>query len=334
MKSLITLEQIRGVCAMLPTPSTEQASEPDAPFSVDLAETERATRALIAGGVGAIMTNGSLGEMATLSYEEWKAFNQVVVETAKGAKPDLPVFVGVTTLGTRNTISLARDVLGFGGEGIFVGRPFWCPLDGREMVDFYQSLAGAVSDLSICIYDNPDAFKGQIPTAVYEQISHLPQMVASKYIALTPKFNQDVAAVADRMHLLPLEVDWFTAKAMWPDRVPACWSSSVACGPKPVIALASALDKRDFDQARDITKRIARTYETFLAARNWPEFTKYNIPLEKIRFNEAGFMKSGPARHPYQNAPQEYLDGSIKSARRWKKLCEEFTREEARQCRA
>jgi len=63
MKPLIALEEIRGVFAMLPTPSTEQASAPDAPFSVDLAETERATRALIAEGVGAIMTNGLLGEI-------------------------------------------------------------------------------------------------------------------------------------------------------------------------------------------------------------------------------------------------------------------------------
>ena len=118
MKPLIALEEVRGVFAMLPTPSTERASEPDAPFSVDLKETKRAIRALIAEGVGAIMTNGSLGEMATLSYEEWKAFNQAVVETAKAANPDLPVFVGVTTLSTRGTISLARDVFGFGGRGI------------------------------------------------------------------------------------------------------------------------------------------------------------------------------------------------------------------------
>lgn len=332
MKPLIALDEVSGVFAMLPTPSTEHASEPEAPFSVDLKETERATRALIAEGVGAIMTNGSLGEMATLSYEEWKAFNQAVVETAKAANPDLPVFIGVTTLSTRGTISLARDVLGFGGRGIFVGRPFWCPLDSRSMVDFYRSLAETVPELSICVYDNPDAFKGPIPTAIYEQISHLPQMVASKYIALTPKFNQDVAAVAERMHLLPLEVDWFAAKTMWPDRIPACWSSTVACGPKPIIELAAALERKDFELARDITKRIAFTYEPFLAARNWPEFTKYNIPLEKIRFDEAGFLHSGPARHPYQHAPQEYLDGSIKSARRWKRLCQEFAVQEPVKC--
>jgi hypothetical protein len=53
------------------------------------------------------MTNGSLGEMATLSYEEWKAFNQAVVQTAKAANPDLLVFIRVTTLSTRGTIGRA-----------------------------------------------------------------------------------------------------------------------------------------------------------------------------------------------------------------------------------
>ena len=90
MKSLITLEQMRGVFAVLPTPSTDRPPSPMRRSSVDLAETERATRALHCQNVGDV-ANGSLGEMATLSYEEWKVSIRWWFGTAKGAKPDLPV---------------------------------------------------------------------------------------------------------------------------------------------------------------------------------------------------------------------------------------------------
>jgi dihydrodipicolinate synthase/N-acetylneuraminate lyase len=181
-----------------------------------------------------------------------------------------------------------------------------------------------VPNLAIVVYDNPDAFKGPIPTSVYARLSHIPQFVAAKYIAITPKFHQDMEAIGERMRLLPIEADWFAAKALWPDSLPGCWSSTALCGPGPVVALARMMAQGRSDEAFALTKRIGRTYETFLAMRNWPEFVKYNIPLEKLRFDEAGFIKAGPGRHPYQKAPSNYEEGSIEMARRWVALCEQY----------
>ena len=50
------------------------AERVDAADTVDLVESERMIRALIADGVDAIALNGTLGECATLTLEEWKAF--------------------------------------------------------------------------------------------------------------------------------------------------------------------------------------------------------------------------------------------------------------------
>jgi hypothetical protein len=47
MRSLIELDQICGVFALPPTPSTPNASDPGVDFAVDLGEVERATRELI-----------------------------------------------------------------------------------------------------------------------------------------------------------------------------------------------------------------------------------------------------------------------------------------------
>lgn len=321
MSHAISLDAIRGVVAMLPTPSTDGADRPDATFSIDLDETERATRALIAAGISVIMTNGSLGEMATVSYEEWFKFNEVVLSTARDVDPHFPIFVGATTLSTQRTIALARDVKKLGGKGIFVGRPFWCALDAAAMFEFYRAICEAVPDLSVVIYDNPEAFKGPIPTSVYAELAKLPQVLAAKCMGVTPKYHADVVAVDRQMHLLPIEVDWFSARSMWPDRTPACWSSTVICGPTPVMKLAQLLDNNDLAGARDLTMRIARTYAPFLGAQNFAEFAKYNIALEKARFDAAGFIRVGPARHPYNAAPAEYVEGSRETARLWLDLC-------------
>lgn len=329
MKPLIPLEAVSGVVAVMPTPSTEDAALPDAPFAVDLSETERATRALVEDGVGAIATNGTLGEMATLSHEEWTRFNEVVLSTAHSLNADLPVFVGVTTLSTRETIQRAREVRRMGGRGAFIGRPFWSTMDPAAILAFYTAVTEAVPDLSIMIYDNPEAFKGPLPTPVYDRLSRLPQVVAAKYMILSPKFHQDMAAVDGRMRLLPVELDWFVARTMWPDATPACWSSSAACGPEPAMALAEALTAGHTDRAHDLTRRITHTYETFLAVQDFAEFSKYNIPLEKARFDAAGFMKAGPARHPYHLAPDQYVAGAAESGRRWADLSRKLLAERA-----
>lgn len=328
MKLKFPAESFRGVLAVMPTPSSNLASLPEAPFSVDTSETARATRTLMASGIGALATNGSLGEMATLSLEEWSAFNESVLATAREMNPEFPVFVGVTTLSTRDTIARARAVHALGGRGLFVGRPFWCALDNDAALRFYKAVADAVPDMSILLYDNSEAFKGTISTDLYAQLAEIPQVVGVKYIALTPKFNNDMRAIRGRFKLLPVEVDWLAAKTLWPREIDACWSAAACCGPEPVLALQRALERNDVALALRLTKQIAYTYETFLALLNFPEFAKYNIAIEKARFDEAGYIKAGPARHPYDRAPDAYLEGAREAARRWVALAKELKLED------
>src|SRR5690606_8925190 len=79
----VTGPDMRGVMAYPPTPALPGADRVDATDTVDLAETERMIRTLIADGVDAIALNGTLGECATLTLEEWKAFAACAAETAE-----------------------------------------------------------------------------------------------------------------------------------------------------------------------------------------------------------------------------------------------------------
>jgi len=73
--------------------------------SVDLDETARVVDALVAAGIDAILSMGTLGECATLTDDERRSFMATLVESARGR---IPVFVGTTALGTRKVIEETR----------------------------------------------------------------------------------------------------------------------------------------------------------------------------------------------------------------------------------
>ena len=78
----LTGSDLKGVMAYPPTPALPGAERVESRDTVDLVESERMIRALIADGVDAIALNGTLGEMASLTIEEWKAFAGCVAAAA------------------------------------------------------------------------------------------------------------------------------------------------------------------------------------------------------------------------------------------------------------
>nr|AAD25398.1 NidD aldolase [Rhodococcus sp. I24] len=111
------VNDLRGVVAVTPTPALPGAGELAGRDTVDLEETDRMIRRLIADGVDGIITNGTLGEMATLTLTEWQAFTRRVSEVVSEVAPDLPLFIGATTLNTRDTVDRIRFLEDLGIRG-------------------------------------------------------------------------------------------------------------------------------------------------------------------------------------------------------------------------
>ena len=80
-KELMTAEDVQGAWAIMPTPAKEGAESWRMDDTVDLDETARAAEGLIKAGVDAIMVLGTLGEGATLTWEEKKKFISTLVDT-------------------------------------------------------------------------------------------------------------------------------------------------------------------------------------------------------------------------------------------------------------
>ena len=315
-------DDIRGVLAIMPTPATEDAADPRALDTVDHAESARAAEALIGDGVDAIMINGTFGEGATLTWDEQHAFARTVIETAAGR---VPVFAGATTLNTRDTIARAVELERLGASGLLLGRPMWSPCDDEAIVGFYRAVAEAVPELAIIVYDNPVSFRGKLSPGVYARLAAIPQIVAAKYPMLGPSFLADLDATRDKLTILPVERDWYYAWRWAGQQMTGCWSGSASCGPAATIALRHRIRDGDAGGAESIAREFRHAAQTFFPKGSFDLFSTYNVQLEKIRIDEAGYMKAGPCRPPYVHCPEEYAEGARESGRRLARLHEKFS---------
>lgn len=322
----VTGRDMRGVMAYPPTPALPGAERVDAVDTVDLTETERMIRALISDGVDAIALNGTLGECATLTLDEWKAFAGCVAETVRAVDEHFPVFIGTTTLNTRDTVSRMKFLADLGITGTLLGRPMWGDMVAPVMERFYSDVAEAVPDLAIVVYDNTAAFGGIIPRRVYKTLIELPQVVAVKYAggaSVGFRYHNDMAHTGTRFPLMSIETDWFPAWEMYGEElVGMAWSSTTAMGPGPVLELRDALQQGRLDDARWLTERLRWAHEPFLVGQDFMEFAKYNIPLEKIRVNGAGYINVGKCRPPYTEdlVPDEHVTSTAEHVDRYKQI--------------
>ena len=320
MSQKLFASDIRGVVGILPTPATKDADRWDAVNTVNLPETEKLVRAVVDAGIEIIMTTGTFGECATLTWDELRDFVDCVVRTTAGRRP---VFAGVTTLNTRDTIQRARKLVERGADGIFSGRPMWLPLDDRGIVRYYRDLAAGLPGVPIVVYDNPWAFKGKISPEAYAELAKIPEVVAAKH-AGGPGLEADLKAVGKDVSLLPLDIDWVPTVKKYPEQIVACWSGAVACAPAPLAALSRAVAARDWAAADKIHEKIHWASSVMFPGGDLEKFISYSIPLGKARFKAAELIDPGPSRAPYTEAPQEYVELSLESGRRWKQLQAEF----------
>lgn len=314
----LSAADIKGVVAYLPTPvRTDIQIDHNTKNAVDLAEAARGADVLVRDGASAIVLNGTFGEMASLTFDELMDFTRAVVESVNNR---VPVFAGATTLNTRDTLERARKFRELGAHGLNLGRGMLSAMGDPNIVAWYKTIAEEVPELAIFLYDDVQAFKRPLTTAVYRELAKIPQVVGCKYrtqiiisrMMGANTYNADIEAVGKNIKLFTQETDWPLVNKFF--GVDGCWSSYVNCAPGWVMAL------RDAIQAGDEKK-----LEQIVADSVWPgaEFTPQagleawhidKITALKTRIHHAGYIKAGPVLPPYHIAPQERYDTAKKYA--------------------
>jgi dihydrodipicolinate synthase/N-acetylneuraminate lyase len=127
------------------------------PFNADLSIDHSAVSAnvqwLVDAGCTGIVPCGSLGEGATLSFDEKVS----LIETCARAV-DVPVIPGIAALSTKEAVQLARAAKEHGARGLMVLPPYVYSTDWREMKAHVAAVIQA-TELPCIIYNNPVAYK-------------------------------------------------------------------------------------------------------------------------------------------------------------------------------
>lgn len=124
-------------------------------LSVDHGFVADHVRWLVDHGCTGIVPCGSLGEGATLSFDEKLALMTTVVD-AVGAR--VPVIPGIAALGTAEAVRLAQGARDAGCAGLMVLPPYLYPGDWREM-RAHMAAVIAATELPCILYNNPVAYK-------------------------------------------------------------------------------------------------------------------------------------------------------------------------------
>ena len=126
----------------------------DEQLNIDHAFVARHAKWLIDHGCTGIVTPGSLGESATLSFEEKLALWQTVID-AVGER--VPVVAAIASLSTAEAVRLAQRAADVGCSGLMVLPPYVYRSDWREMKPHIEAVFRATK-LSCMLYNNPVAY--------------------------------------------------------------------------------------------------------------------------------------------------------------------------------
>lgn len=124
-------------------------------YSVDHASVAKHATWLVENGCTGIVALGSLGESATLRFDEKVAILKTLV-AALGGKA--PVVAGIASLSTAEAVDLAKSAQDAGCSGLMVLPPYVYSSDWREMKSHLEPVIRATK-LSCMLYNNPVSYK-------------------------------------------------------------------------------------------------------------------------------------------------------------------------------
>ena len=138
----------------------------DTNLGIDHAFVAEHAKWLIEHGCTGLVTPGSLGESATLSFDEKLAIWSTVI---KAVGERAPVVAAIASLSTAEAVKLAQQAADHGCSGLMVLPPYVYRSDWREMKAHVEAVFRATK-LSCMLYNNPVSYGTDF---VPEQIKEL-----------------------------------------------------------------------------------------------------------------------------------------------------------------
>jgi 4-hydroxy-tetrahydrodipicolinate synthase len=173
-------------------------------LSVDHAFMVEHCRWLLDNGCTGIVALGSLGEGATLSFDEKIAILRTCVKAVQGRGP---MVAAISSLSTSEAVALAKTATDAGCDALMVLPPYVYKGDWREMKTHVAAVFNATS-LSCMVYNNPVAYGTDfLPEQIRELATEHENLEAVKESSTDVRRVSAIRALLDRRLEICVGVD-------------------------------------------------------------------------------------------------------------------------------
>jgi dihydrodipicolinate synthase/N-acetylneuraminate lyase len=309
---MLIAKDVRGLMAMMPAFATDDAADIRATATVDVGRLRAGLDRMIRDGADIIATTGSFGECHTLLPDE---FRTLAHECVAVVNRRVPLFIGVTSVNSREALEKIRHVDGSGADGILLGVPYYFPSSVENAIRLYRDIGEMFPKLNIMIYHNPALHHVTLPVAAFSEIIKNPAVVAMKDSHRSPEeFVELQKLVRGRMSVLVHQGQYATYAGIGAS---GFWSIDAWMGPWPQFALRDAIARGDLAAAKAITLDIVPPNQP-PASLSWRE------TAAKIAIRMAGYVDPGPLRPPFVEIPAEVTERMRQRVERWKQVCAKY----------
>lgn len=170
---------------------------------IDEAEYVGLLERLVAAEVDSITALGSTGSYAYLSTDERARVAQLTV-THSG---DIPVFVGVGALRTRDVLDNVESAQAAGAQGLLLAPVSYQSLTDADVFELFRTVTAA-TDLPLVVYDNPGTTHFTFTSELYGRLADLDGIASIKIPgfdaapdAWTQRMDEIRAAVGDHVSI-------------------------------------------------------------------------------------------------------------------------------------
>jgi 4-hydroxy-tetrahydrodipicolinate synthase len=164
-------ELVKGIIPPIITPINEDET-------LDEGALREQVNFMISGGINGILAFGSNGEFYMLEEEEMPGILNIIIDEVKGR---IPVFMGIGAIRTSKCVRLAKLGVKLGALGVSVLQPMFLKPTEDELYEHFRTIAEAVPEVPVLLYNNPGRTGYPIPQIVVEKLAHsVPNIVGMK----------------------------------------------------------------------------------------------------------------------------------------------------------
>jgi hydratase-aldolase len=312
---MLTPQDLHGIMTMMPAFATPDADRIEATSTVAVDNLAAGVDRIIKDGINVISTTGSFGEFHTLLADEFKTIVRASIEAVAGR---VPLFIGCTSLNSRETVNKMRIAREAGAQGVLVGVPFYFPSTIDNAVRFYSDIASLFPELAIMIYHNPPLHNVTLSVSAFERISQIPNVVAMKDShRTTTEFMKLMDITKGKISVFVNTMQYYPFAELG---APGFWNYDCWMGPAPVLALREAVARGDSALATRIILDIGASN---VAGGGNPGL-QWRETASKLAIAEAGYCQPGPLRPPFVEIPESVRENARKWAAYWQTLCAKY----------